>query len=43
MIMSFYQEGSFVQLNGQPKPIPGEVSLHQLKSLITTNYIDTIL
>jgi len=37
LIMKFMDEGRRIQLRGNPDPIPSEVSLHQLRKLLSPN------
>lgn len=43
LTLSFLHEGQVVQLQGVSKPGPKEASLHQLKRLVSTQAIDTML
>ena len=41
LTMQFMKDGTRVQLQGEPKPIPTESSFHQLKRLVSTHSVDT--
>lgn len=42
LTMKFLKDGKIVQLNGQAQPNPAEASLHQLKRMISTDFISEI-
>lgn len=43
LTMSFHQNGQVTRISGHPIPSPTDVSMHQLKRLVSTQALDTIL
>lgn len=43
LTMTFIKDGQIIQLTGESQTCPEEASLHQLKLMVSTNAVDTML
>lgn len=43
LTLTFLKEGQLVQLQGEARQVPEEASLHQLKRMVSTHVVETLL